>query len=47
MRSAGMTEVQVGIESLSSKLLKKMSKGTTAIQNLEIMKNCEALGLQN
>jgi ribosomal peptide maturation radical SAM protein 1 len=47
MRSAGMTEVQVGIESLSSKLLKKMNKGTTAIQNMEIMKNCEALGLQN
>ena len=47
MRSAGMTEVQVGIESLSSRLLKKMNKGTTAIQNLEIMKNCEALGLKN
>jgi len=47
MRSAGMNEVQVGIESLSSKLLKKMSKGTTAIQNMEIMKNCEDLGLRN
>jgi len=47
MHSAGMTEVQVGIESLSSNLLKKMKKGTTAIQNMEIMKNCEALGLQN
>jgi ribosomal peptide maturation radical SAM protein 1 len=47
MRSAGMNEVQVGIESLGSKLLKKMSKGTTAIQNMEIMKNCEALGLRN
>ena len=47
MRSAGMNEVQVGIESLSSKLLKKMSKGTTVIQNMEIMKNCESLGLRN
>lgn len=47
MRSAGMTEVQVGVEALSSKLLKKMYKGTTAIQNISIMKNCEALGLQN
>jgi len=47
MHSAGMTEIQVGIEALSSKLLKKMNKGTTAIQNMEIMKNCEALGLQN
>ena len=24
-----------------------MNKGTTAIQNMEIMKNCEALGLRN
>ncbi len=47
MRSAGVTEVQVGIEALSSNLLKKMNKGTTAIQNMEIMKNCESLGLQN
>jgi ribosomal peptide maturation radical SAM protein 1 len=47
MRSAGMTEVQVGVEALSSRLLKKMNKGTTTIQNMEIMKNCEALGLQN
>jgi ribosomal peptide maturation radical SAM protein 1 len=47
MRSAGMTEVQVGIEALSSRLLKKMNKGTTAIQNMASMKNCEALGLQN
>ena len=47
MRSAGMTHVQVGIEALSSRLLKKMNKGTTTIQNMEIMKHCEALGLHN
>ena len=41
MGAAGMREVQVGIESLSSGLLKKLNKGTTAIDNLEIMKNCE------
>jgi hypothetical protein len=45
MADAGMVEVQVGIEALSSRLLKKLNKGTTAIQNLEIMKNCEASGL--
>jgi hypothetical protein len=28
-------------------LLKKLHKGTSAIQNLEIMKNCEALGIEN
>lgn len=47
MRAAGMAEVQVGIEALSSRLLQKMNKGVSAIQNLEIMKNCEALGIKN
>jgi ribosomal peptide maturation radical SAM protein 1 len=47
MRDCGMREVQIGIEALSSGLLKKLHKGTSAIQNLEIMKNCEALGIQN
>ena len=42
MGKAGMSEVQVGIEALSSRLLKKMRKGTSVIQNIEIMKNCEA-----
>jgi len=42
-----MREVQIGIEALSSRLLKKLHKGTSAIQNLEIMKNCEALGIRN
>lgn len=42
MAEAGMVEVQVGIEALSSGLLKKLNKGTTAIRNLEIMKHCEA-----
>jgi radical SAM superfamily enzyme YgiQ (UPF0313 family) len=31
----------------SIRLLKRLHKGTTAIQNLEIMKNCEALGIRN
>jgi hypothetical protein len=47
MQDAGMYEVQIGIESLSTRLLKKLNKGTTAIQNLEIMKNCEELGIIN
>jgi ribosomal peptide maturation radical SAM protein 1 len=47
MRDSGMQTVQVGIEALSSRLLKKLHKGTTVIQNLEIMKNCEALGIEN
>ena len=47
MRESGMQQVQIGIEALSSRLLKKLHKGTRAIQNLEIMKNCEALGIEN
>jgi radical SAM superfamily enzyme YgiQ (UPF0313 family) len=47
MGKAGMREVQVGIESLSTDLLRKINKGTTAIDNLEIMKNCETPGLPN
>jgi len=45
MAEAGMEEVQVGIEALSSRLLKKLNKGTTAMDNLEMMKNCEAPNL--
>jgi radical SAM superfamily enzyme YgiQ (UPF0313 family) len=47
MHAAGVVDVQVGIEALSSGLLKKMNKGVSAIQNLEIMRNCEALGIRN
>jgi ribosomal peptide maturation radical SAM protein 1 len=47
MRAAGMRKVQVGIEALSTRLLRKLRKGTTAIENLEIMKHCEALGIAN
>ena len=47
LRDAGMHQVQVGIEALSNSLLKKLHKGTSTIQNLEIMKNCEALGIEN
>ncbi|MGA1865824.1 MAG: RiPP maturation radical SAM C-methyltransferase [bacterium] len=47
MKGAGTHEVQIGIEALSTRLLKKLNKGTTAIQNLEIMKHCEELGIVN
>jgi len=46
LASAGVREVQIGIEALSSRLLKKLNKGTSAIQNLETMKHCEALGIK-
>lgn len=47
LRAAGLRRVQVGIEALSTRLLRKLHKGTTAIQNLEIMKRCEQLGIVN
>ncbi len=47
MRNAGMREVQIGIEALSSPLLNKMNKGTTAIENIEVMRHCEELGIVN
>jgi len=42
MASAGMKEVQVGIEALSTRLLTRLNKGTTAMDNLEMMKHCES-----
>jgi ribosomal peptide maturation radical SAM protein 1 len=47
MRKAGVNRVQIGIEALSTRLLGKLTKGTTAIQNIEVMKHCEGLGIQH
>lgn len=47
LRAAGVKELQIGIEALSSRLLQKMNKGTTTIENLQIMKHCEAVGIAN
>jgi len=47
MRTAGVKELQIGIEALSSRLLKKLNKGASCLDNLEIIKNCEELGLTN
>ncbi len=47
MKKAGVHEVQIGIEALCTSLLKKMNKGVTAIQNLETMKQCEAMGIMS
>ncbi len=47
MKAAGIGEVQVGIEALSTRLLKRLRKGVTAIQNMQIMKDCEELGISN
>jgi ribosomal peptide maturation radical SAM protein 1 len=47
MRRAGVTQVQIGVEALSTRLLQKINKGTTTIQNIETIKHCEELGIQH
>jgi ribosomal peptide maturation radical SAM protein 1 len=46
MRDAGVAEVQIGLEALDTRLLRKMRKGTRLIDNLQIMKYSEELGLK-
>ena len=45
MERAGLREVQIGIEGLTSRMLGRFNKGTRAVDNLEIMKNCQELGI--
>jgi ribosomal peptide maturation radical SAM protein 1 len=45
MYRAGVRNLQVGIEALSSTLLVKMGKGTSVMDNIEMMRHCEALAL--
>ena len=42
---AGITEIQPGIESLSSHILELMGKGVTQLQNVRLLKWCQELGL--
>lgn len=42
---AGITEIQPGIEALSSGLLKLMDKGTTAAQNIALLRYAGACGM--
>jgi ribosomal peptide maturation radical SAM protein 1 len=46
MRDAGVMMVQLGIESLSSPVLKLIDKGTNAIQNIRMIKWCAELGVK-
>lgn len=47
MKRAGVDTVQIGVEALSDRLLLKMNKGARVIDNLCLMKYCEALGIDN
>ena len=43
---AGITEIQPGIESLSSNVLALMRKGVRALQNVQLLKWCRELGVR-
>jgi len=45
-RRGGLSTIQVGIESLSTSLLQKMKKGTTAIENIAAMRQSAEAGIQ-
>ncbi|WP_456434182.1 RiPP maturation radical SAM C-methyltransferase [Thermosulfuriphilus sp.] len=45
MHRGGLVEIQVGIEALSSSLLRRLGKGTTAMDNVAIMKSAQEAGL--
>ena len=44
---SGCNVVQIGIEGLSTAYLKRINKGTSAIQNLQCMKICFELGIRS
>jgi ribosomal peptide maturation radical SAM protein 1 len=41
LREAGITQIQPGVESLSTHVLKLMRKGVTALQNIQLLKWCK------
>jgi ribosomal peptide maturation radical SAM protein 1 len=43
---AGVGTIQPGIESLSTNVLRIMRKGTTAVQNVQLLKWCKELGVK-
>ncbi len=45
LSKAGVTEIQPGIEALSTSTLRLMGKGTTSFQNLAFLKNCLRYGI--
>jgi ribosomal peptide maturation radical SAM protein 1 len=45
MKAAGVVNVQPGIESFSTALLKHMKKGTTAIKHVQFLRWCKEIGV--
>ena len=46
LRRAGVTVIQPGIESLSTRLLHLMHKGVTTLQNVQLLKWCRQFGIR-
>ena len=46
LREAGIREIQPGIESLSTPILKLIRKGVTAMQNIRLLKWCREYGIK-
>jgi ribosomal peptide maturation radical SAM protein 1 len=46
LAAAGVTWIQPGIESLSTPILRLMRKGTTRLQNVQLLKWCDELGVR-
>lgn len=45
LKAAGISTIQPGIESLSTSVLKIMQKGVRGMQNIQLLKWCEELGI--
>ncbi len=46
MAAGGLRDVQVGIEALSTSLLRRLGKGSRAIDNLAMMRHCAEAGIK-
>jgi ribosomal peptide maturation radical SAM protein 1 len=46
MRDGGMRSIQPGIESFSNEVLRLMRKGCTGLQNIQLLRWCEELGIE-
>jgi ribosomal peptide maturation radical SAM protein 1 len=46
LHRGGMRQIQPGIESFSNQVLRLMEKGVTGLQNIQLMRWCEEVGLE-
>ena len=46
LRAAGITRIQPGIESLSDDVLRRVRKGVSGLQNIQLLKWCKEAGLE-